>query len=231
MFSSREVAGKWNDVDCATLRSYICEIKAESQYPEPVIFIVYNFGSYNSGSYQEPDWPKCGSASLGEKGFVNFRDSCYLSAKEAKTFSEAEQYCKEQGEDVHLVSIQDIAEEDFTIVYSFPDNIWIGLSKADVDGDGDVNTWSWSDGWPVTYTNWFNNDLNNETCASLHNRETKWFQANCDETYQSVCKWTNASKPSPPPPSPCPDDWEDIGGEKCYKFKLDSYAYVSSIGI
>ena len=162
---------------------------------------------------------------------MNFRDSCYLSAKEAKSFSEAEQYCKEQGEDVHLVSIQDIAEEDFTIVYSFPDNIWIGLSKADVDGDGDVNTWRWSDGWPVTYTNWFNNDLNNETCASLHNRETKWFQANCDESYKFVCKWTNASKPSPPPPSPCPDDWEDIGGEKCYKFKLDSYAYVSSIGI
>jgi hypothetical protein len=36
MYSSREKAGKWNDIDCATLRSYICEIKAESQYPEPV---------------------------------------------------------------------------------------------------------------------------------------------------------------------------------------------------
>ena len=55
-----------------------------------------------------------------------------MSSKEAKTFSQAEQLCQEQGSDVHLVSIDDIAEEDFTIVYSYPADIWIGLSKADV---------------------------------------------------------------------------------------------------
>ena len=32
----------------------------------------------------------------------------------------------------------------------------------------------------------------------------------------------NAGKPTPPPPSDCPDGWEDIGGQKCYKFKFDS---------
>eukprot|EP00090_Calanus_glacialis_P023847 TRINITY_DN3698_c0_g1_i11.p1 TRINITY_DN3698_c0_g1~~TRINITY_DN3698_c0_g1_i11.p1 ORF type:complete len:817 (-),score=174.96 TRINITY_DN3698_c0_g1_i11:226-2388(-) len=199
MYSSREKAGKWNDIDCATLRSYICEMKAESQYPEPA-----------------PDWPKCGNTNLAEKGFVNFRDNCYMSSKEANTFSQAEQLCQEQGSDVHLVSIDDIAEEDFTIVYSYPGDIWIGLSKAD-------DVWTWTNGWPVSYTNWFNNDLNNETCASLHPRETKWFQANCEETNEFVCKWTNATAPTPPPPGPCPDGWEDIGGEKCYKFKLDLY--------
>ena len=83
------------------------------------------------------------------------------------------------------------------------------------------DVWSWTNGWPVTYTNWFNNNLNNETCASLHDRETKWFQANCEETSPFVCKWTNATIPPPPPPGSCPDGWEDIGGEKCYMFRLD----------
>ena len=61
---------------------------------------------------------------------MNFRDNCYMSSKEAKTFSQAEQFCQEQGSDVHLVSIDDIAEEDFTIVYSNPADIWIGLSDV-----------------------------------------------------------------------------------------------------
>ena len=79
-----------------------------------------------------PEWPKCGETGLAEKGFVSFRDSCYRLSDEARSFSEAEQYCKEQGEDVHLVSIDDIAEEDFTLVYSHPANVWIGLSKSEV---------------------------------------------------------------------------------------------------
>merc|ERR1719167_278863 len=199
MYSSREKAGKWNDIDCGTLRSYICEIKAESQYPEPV-----------------PEWPKCGENGLAEKGFVSFRDSCYRVSDEARSFSEAEQYCQEQGEDVHLVSIDDIAEEDFTLVYSHPANVWIGLSKSE-------DVWTWTNEWPVVYTNWFDRSLNNESCATLHNRETKWYQTNCDETTFFVCKWTNASKPTKPPPGNCPDGWEDIGGEKCYKFKLDAW--------
>ena len=36
MYSTREKAGKWNDQPCTELRSYICEIKADIQYPEPV---------------------------------------------------------------------------------------------------------------------------------------------------------------------------------------------------
>lgn len=49
-----------------------------------------------------------------------------------KTFTQAEQVCQDLGEDVHLVSIDDISEEDFTIVYSYPEDIWIGLTKATV---------------------------------------------------------------------------------------------------
>lgn len=30
------------------------------------------------------------------------------------------------------MSIDDIAEEDFTIVYSYPGDVWIGLTKANV---------------------------------------------------------------------------------------------------
>ena len=61
-----------------------------------------------------------------------FRDDCYKVVTEEKTFQEAEEHCRQFGENVHLVSIDDIIEEDFTIVFSHPENIWIGLSKTDV---------------------------------------------------------------------------------------------------
>ena len=29
------------------------------------------------------------------------------------------------------------------------------------------NTWKWADGWPVEYTNWYNTEFENGTCAFI----------------------------------------------------------------
>ena len=57
-------------------------------------------------------------------------------------------------------------------------------------------------------------------------RDGQWQPTSCDtENIKFVCKWNNQPIPTPPPPGDCPDGWEDIGGENCYKFF--PYTYVS----
>ena len=91
MFGAGDMAGRWNDVDCNVTRGYICEIRAESQYPEP-----------------QPDFDKCSEESLASQGFYQFRDSCYSVMTEVKSFTEAEENCRQFGEDVHLLSVMDM---------------------------------------------------------------------------------------------------------------------------
>ena len=91
------------------------------------------------------------------------RDSCYLDFDDKKSFQAAEEACRSQGESVHLLSVMDIVEEDFAIAFAntdWDDVTWLGLQRAEA-------AWSWSDGWPVVFTNWDNVDANNESCAEL----------------------------------------------------------------
>ena len=123
MFATGEHAGKWNDVDCGLSTGYICEVRASDNYPEP-----------------EPEFPACANSSLSEQGFVQqwqFSDTpaCYLHVKEERTMREAEEYCRQFGDHTHLLSVADIVEEDFAIVYTFEDksdNLWLGLEKEEV---------------------------------------------------------------------------------------------------
>ena len=91
MFASGDVAGKWNDIDCNVTRGYICEIRADPQYPE-----------------YHPDFPECSEPSLAGKDFHQVRDSCYAVVSEEKTFDEAEENCRGFGENVHLLSVMDM---------------------------------------------------------------------------------------------------------------------------
>ena len=97
------------------------------------------------------------------QGFVALRDSCYLDFDEKKSFQQAEEACRSHGDSVHLLSVMDIVEEDFAIAFAntdWDDVTWLGLQRAE-------GAWSWSDGWPVVFTNWDNVDANNESCAEL----------------------------------------------------------------
>ena len=126
---SPEKAGKWNDVGCSEKRGYVCEIKAEEQYPE------------QESSY----WEKCEvNQALSENGFVSKpvageTHSCYYPVDVPKSFSEAEEHCKNLGADlfrnVHLLSVHDWIEEDMMIFLTFDqsqDDMWLGLKKEEV---------------------------------------------------------------------------------------------------
>ena len=85
------------------------------------------------------------------------------------------------------------------------------------------STWSWTDGWPVMFTNWADADNNTETCASLTLRDGKWRPVSCDQSLRFVCKYNPAPLPTTPPPGDCPAPWEDIGTDKCYLFFETTY--------
>ena len=104
-------------------------------------------------------------------------------------------------------------------------DIWLGLKKKEVSLQSVVlccnfppqNTWQWTDGWPVLFTNWGSEA--NQSCAILDHYNDKWFSTDCQETHRFVCKWNNSPQPTTAPPGDCPgDDWQDIGGQFCYHF-------------
>ena len=107
-------------------------------------------------------------------------------------------------------------------------DIWLGLKKEEVSRAKQStvscphislpqNTWKWTDGWPVLFTNWGSEA--NQSCAILDHYSDKWYSTQCGETHRYVCKWNNSPLPTTPPPGGCPgDDWQDIGGDHCYYF-------------
>ena len=146
------------------MRGYVCEVTAEDQYDET-----------------PHDWPACADQGMADKGFLAVRDSCYLPVEDTMTFSEAEAHCTGQGDSVHLLSVMDLVENDVAIALSNKrgsDKIWLGLQKSEVITVDRLifkklqfqSTWSWSDGWPVQYTNWKNADDPDETCAILKHK-------------------------------------------------------------
>uniref|UniRef100_A0A8C4QFH3 C-type lectin domain-containing protein n=1 Tax=Eptatretus burgeri TaxID=7764 RepID=A0A8C4QFH3_EPTBU len=81
-----------------------------------------------------------------------FNNKCYLvhtERKDYKGWGTARESCKEKGGD--LVSITNAAEQMFLLTQLEQVHIrsWIGLNDIDEEGN-----FVWSDGTPVTYTNW-----------------------------------------------------------------------------
>ncbi|ETE62832.1 hypothetical protein L345_11405, partial [Ophiophagus hannah] len=114
---------------------------------------------------------------------------CYKVFEEAKTWEEAEKYCKKYQRGCHLASL-DLKEEseDMAVHISqkFKVNIWIGLSRP-----SHKENWKWSDGSKVSYTSWKpgkpNNKQMNENCVEL------WAES-------SYKKWNNENLPLSPAP-------------------------------
>lgn len=103
---------------------------------------------------------------------VVFNDHTYLFTPTAGTWTQAEAAAIGLGG--HLVAVNDAAEQAFleaTFLQAgaLARPVWIGLNDA-----ADEGTFVWSNGDPVTYTNWQTDEPNNfqgvEDYAALH-----WF--------------------------------------------------------
>ena len=80
--------------------------------------------------------------------WYSYGGSEYSLTEETGSWTDAEAEAVDQRG--HLVAINSQAEQDFLMnQFGDNDNFWIGFNDAAVEG-----SWVWSNGDPVTYTNW-----------------------------------------------------------------------------
>uniref|UniRef100_A0A3Q3W252 C-type lectin domain-containing protein n=1 Tax=Mola mola TaxID=94237 RepID=A0A3Q3W252_MOLML len=96
-----------------------------------------------------------------DQGYLLYGDFCYQFVTErVKKWQDAEAHCvKEQA---HLASFH--SQEELSFITATSD-VWTGLNDLKMPG------YFWSDGMPVTHTNWGNGEPNNhegrEDCVEM----------------------------------------------------------------
>ncbi|RVE65935.1 hypothetical protein OJAV_G00121150 [Oryzias javanicus] len=187
-------SGKWNDDACHKNHSFVCYRKKSSSIQPP-----------------PPTKSPC------PDGYISWYQNCYKLVEEPAIWSDAQDACKKQGG--NLASIDMSYDQAFVagVVLQGKADAWIGLRRM-VDG-----SYSWSDGWPVFFTQWGPGEPTNhrqEGCVSMH--ASKWFHGTwndtkCDQAKPYICKISSEK----PPPTPSPGDG------KCLPFWVPygSYCY------
>ncbi|XP_030257783.1 macrophage mannose receptor 1-like [Sparus aurata] len=182
-------AGLWDVLPCTNTSKYICKHLAEGASPTPAL--------------QTVPPPQCAD---GWKRVAS-RNFCYKlhskSSSQRKSWYEARDYCRAIGGD--LLSIHSAVDIQEDRRYS---DAWIGLSAPDTN-----NGYVWSDGSPVNYQHWDDNEPNNhnnaESCAELRlyklGRGGSWNDAQCEKPNGWLCQIRAGVTPKPPPPPANPD--------------------------
>ncbi|KAK6469591.1 macrophage mannose receptor 1-like, partial [Huso huso] len=104
----------------------------------------------------------------------------YTLIEELKTWTEAQQYCREHHTD--LVSIKNASENEDLVKKAQGKTFWIGLFN---------NPWKWSrQGDNCTFQNWANgepnNEKGNEKCVVM-NDIGEWYDSSCSSKALFVC--------------------------------------------
>uniref|UniRef100_A0A672J829 C-type lectin domain-containing protein n=1 Tax=Salarias fasciatus TaxID=181472 RepID=A0A672J829_SALFA len=121
--------------------------------------------------------PKCDLAS----GWMQHNSNCYkLNSDTRKSWTAARVDCVLDGGD--LVSIASEAENQY-VMAMMGTSKWIGLKHNPTEGG-----YSWSDGTPLSHTNWADGEPNNhegreecvEMVSSTNGTYSWWNDLNCD---------------------------------------------------
>lgn len=194
--------GRWNDISCSDEFGAICMMTQDPSLPD----------HHTLNNCPEP-----------HSAYTQYNGACYRAVDTPQKWEEAEATCA--GEGAHLVSIVTISEDSFVWAAAQQNAfaaVWTGFTNKD-----DLETFTWSDGWPTTFTNWGRHEPNTSlsNCVALDVTDGAWYTKACDDAYTFICKYTNATVPTPDPPVTgyCPDDrWTDLNGGYCYLFSNDT---------
>ncbi|XP_078579734.1 lymphocyte antigen 75-like isoform X1 [Branchiostoma floridae x Branchiostoma japonicum] len=182
--------GKWNDLDCATAKKYVCE-----RSPETI-------------ATQSPVTP------CTIPGFVPWRNGCYQLVRNTQEgWPQAREGCRSMRS--RLASVADIYEENF-FKAAVKGKAWIGLSDMDSPG---VYRWddSWPVLYTRWGENEPSRDVG-EGCVAIE-YDGRWDDIQCETKLPYVCKTTSDIPPPTPYPVPghCPDiSWFSIGSSCFY---------------
>ncbi|KFM78117.1 Macrophage mannose receptor 1, partial [Stegodyphus mimosarum] len=203
-FKQHGETGHWNDIDCNNEKLFICETKKDK----------------NTKKNLDPRF-----CPVEQGGGWKFENSCYNVISKAKCWLDAEEECNRNYEG-HLVTITDFAVTLFLdyILRNYTKSVWIGIQIKEEFQQ------QWSSGWYVAYEAWAEDkgDFTEETCA-IRALNGKWTTVSCKKEFGFICEVTSANPSVLKPPllenSFCPeepDEWRDLGGERCYYFDTKS---------
>ncbi|XP_077862270.1 macrophage mannose receptor 1-like [Saccoglossus kowalevskii] len=189
MASGKIGAGLWSGIPCGESHAYVCEKLKPGYTPVPGDVPVTS--------------PSDNGCSAGWTGYGNncFREYEQLGDYDRKTWTQAEEYCKNMGG--HLASFHSNEEELYVIDNIGTDNwwdgFWIGLNDQETESG-----FKWSDGSAVSYTRWNDgepNDAENEDCVEMFfSTESGWNDVDCDRRRNWICKIPKDITPVTLPP-------------------------------
>ncbi|TNM92320.1 hypothetical protein fugu_019332 [Takifugu bimaculatus] len=170
------VTGKWNDDACHKAHSFVCSRIKSSSIAPP-----------------PPTKSPC------PDGYISWYHNCYKLVEQPATWDAAQAACVQEGG--NLASIDMSYDQAFLAgaVLNGMDS-WIGLRRKD---DG---SYTWTDGWPVFFTQWGPGEpsnINDEGCVAIHGGRVfhgTWNDTKCDLAKPYICKISSES----PPPTPAP---------------------------
>ncbi|XP_077422234.1 struthiocalcin-2-like [Vanacampus margaritifer] len=121
------------------------------------------------------------------KGWTQVDCRCFIFQDEEREFADAESVCNILGG--NLASVQSALENAVIVQLNAAGttdssiDIWIGLHETIEEG-----TLFWTDGSPVDFTN-FNNDDNNDSgdCVAIENDDVLWDKDSCSDDNKYVC--------------------------------------------
>ncbi|XP_062291189.1 macrophage mannose receptor 1 [Scomber scombrus] len=196
--------GRWNDVTCTELNTYICKMP-KAHYPLP---------SVKPTAYGCP------------MGWDAYGYACYWMEETPRSWSDAKAFC--EGQKGFLLHLGDIYEQaHFTVTLSGKTGLWwIGL-RARGDTAGGVD-YIWDNGSPLTFTHWDRNQPDNGegTCVAMTSGQIGgfWDDKECLEKFAFICEKPRpditppTKAPTPPPSQGCVEGWTALPHfRKCYK--------------
>ncbi|KAM4528248.1 uncharacterized protein PAE49_000185 [Odontesthes bonariensis] len=195
-----QIGGFWDDKQCLEKHSFICE-KLRPDITPPT---------------KPPTPPPAQGCAVGWTAKPHFRN-CYklfhnVNWSMKKSWGAAHEDCATRG--ANLVSIHNQEEEEFLSLYSKGSSKWIGLKHNPIEGG-----YSWSDGTPLSHTNWGPGEPNNhegrEECVEMVSNAngsfSVWNDLNCDAHQDWICRITKGKNPILPPVPPSPEPAPDCG--------------------
>ncbi|CAL1543038.1 unnamed protein product [Lymnaea stagnalis] len=196
--------GKWNDVPCGLkLNMTLCKMSMSLQ-PKGTPAIQAG----------------CPANSLG------YGALCYSITDQPMTFNNAKNACR--GKNGFLATVSNVQIQSFLSAELFGKTAsayWIGLSST-------ARTYSWANGWPVSFTSWGNTyrgNLNN-TCVAMQTAKPTglWVDTyQCTQALPYICQSPRVGFTTPRPTvtttrsAPCPAGWAAYGN-LCYMAYLPS---------
>ncbi|XP_077993133.1 macrophage mannose receptor 1-like [Glandiceps talaboti] len=200
-YVSGSLAGYWNDDKCSAAYMSVC--KKAKQVLSPT--------TESAGD--------CGS------GWYTQSHSCYRFVSNGATWSTAEAQCKSYGGS--LMAINDNIEQSFVSskLGSFTGGSWYWIGLTDLSQAGQF---TWSDGDPVTYTNWDAGQPDNSQgdCVGVSTGTNAglWTATQCTDSMPYICEKTRLGFTKPPVTAAYPTNPSDEGcaggwlgyGSKCF---------------